>query len=419
MDFNAALDVVECVTTGIPVAEAEPAYADFPLGEFELRYARVARLMEDQHLDILVLTSEESIRYLTGYVSAVWMAGSWLPGALVVPRDPAAACLVATALDAGCIAGTAWATVDTYARAVELPAKVVAKVREIAGGNPRVALETGIGSTNRTPLVLVQQMLSELSPVADASELLSVVRMLKSPLEVERLRRAAQASAEGYRVGFSKARGGMTEEQLLCAVAGAMYEHGSTPSTKPIFLNAAAGLDRMVFANSLGSDRPLRTGDVVFVDGGGPTRGYMADLIRMAAVGEIDSRAEAWQEAAIGANAAMRSSARSGTTVRELYGAAYDVYAAAGLAAFAAPFAGHGIGLDTWERPLLMAHDDDPNEIVRLRSGMVLCVEPALVVEDEGALGGIFVVEDMVAVTEGEPDVLSEGLERDFWRIPA
>ena len=36
MDFNAALDAVESVTTGVHVADAEPPYADFPLAEFEL-----------------------------------------------------------------------------------------------------------------------------------------------------------------------------------------------------------------------------------------------------------------------------------------------------------------------------------------------------------------------------------------------
>jgi Xaa-Pro aminopeptidase len=420
MDFNAALDAVESVTTGVHVADAEPPYADFPLAEFELRYARVVRLMELHGLDVLVLTSEESIRYLTGYVSFIWTgAGWWLPGALVVTHDPAAARLVVTNHDTGCTSGSAWAAIESYEAPTELPTKVVAQVREAAGGSARVALETGMGSANRTPLALAQQLLTELSPVADASEMLSVVRMLKSSLEVERLRRAAQASAEGYRAGFAKARAGMTEEQLLCAMAAAMYEHGVTPSAKPVFLNAVAGLDRMEFSNAPGSDRPLRNGDTVFVDGAGPTRGYMADIMRMGAVGEIDPRAETWHEAAMAANAAMRTSAHAGTTVRELYNAAYDVYDAAGLAPFAAGLAGHGIGLDIWERPLLGRHEDDPNENVRLRPGMVLCVEPGMRPEENGTPQGIFMVEDMVAVTDEGPDVLSDGLERDLWRIPA
>src|SRR2546423_1762619 len=107
MDFNAALDSIAGVTDGVDIAAAEPAYADFPLAGLGLRYARVRALMESEGLDLLVLGSEESVRYVSGYDSMIWAAASrWLPGALVVPRDPAAARLVVSIFDAGAARGT-------------------------------------------------------------------------------------------------------------------------------------------------------------------------------------------------------------------------------------------------------------------------------------------------------------------------
>src|SRR5262245_31963114 len=95
MDFNAALDRISEVSTAIEVAEAEAASAGFPLVEYGLRYARVVALMEAAELDVVVLTSEESTRYLAGYESFIWTgAGRYLPGSMVVTRDPAAARLV-------------------------------------------------------------------------------------------------------------------------------------------------------------------------------------------------------------------------------------------------------------------------------------------------------------------------------------
>src|SRR5580765_5868801 len=125
MDVNAALDTVIGVTEGVEVAGDERPYGEFPLGEHGLRYARVLALMETEGLDVLVLTSEESIRYLSGYNSMIWAAAArWLPGALVVPRDPAGARLVVSIFDAGAARGTAWTSVEPYGNPRELPAKL-------------------------------------------------------------------------------------------------------------------------------------------------------------------------------------------------------------------------------------------------------------------------------------------------------
>jgi ABC-type sugar transport system ATPase subunit len=57
-----------------------PAYPDFSRDEHSLRYARLAALLEAYDLDALVLTQEESVRYLSGYVSVIWAVGRWLAG---------------------------------------------------------------------------------------------------------------------------------------------------------------------------------------------------------------------------------------------------------------------------------------------------------------------------------------------------
>jgi len=211
--------------------------------------------------------------------------------------------------------------------------------------------------------------------------------------------------------------GGVGRYTLLSSIGSAMYANGSTASTKALFLNAVAGTDRHPLANAPGSDRALTAGDVVFIDGGGPTRGYMSDIIRMAAVGDVGAEAEAWMDAAVAANAAIRSAARAGTTASALYEAAFNSYVDAGVGESAGSLFGHGIGLEVWERPFIQRHDD-PHEDVVLRAGMTLCLEPMLAPVEDGVLRGLFVVEDMVAVTSGDAEVLSEGLDRAFARIP-
>ena len=419
MDFNAALDTISAVTEGVDVGAAGRPYADFSTAEHGLRYARVLALMEEEGLDVLVLTSEESIRYLSGYNSMIWAAAArWLPGALVVPRDPGAARLVVSAFDAGAAAGTAWTAVDPYGDPHELPAMLAQHVRGAAGADARVGLETDVGSAMTMPYGLLRQIVDALPPAGDASRILSTVRMLKSEAEIDLVRTAAQSAAKGYAAGLAEARAGTTEEALLSSIGAAMLANGTTCSTKGLFLNAVAGADRHSLVDAPGSHRALAAGDTVFVDGGGPTRGYMSDIIRIAAVGEVGARAEAWMDAAIAANAAMREAARPGLAASALYEAGYAAYEDAGLAASAGVLFGHGIGLEIWERPFIQRHDD-PDDDIRLRPGMTICLEPILAPVEDGELKGLFVVEDMVAITEAGAEVLSEGLDRSFFRIPA
>src|SRR5580765_5958058 len=159
MDFNAALDVVESVDEAVEVAAAEPPSADFPLAEYNRRFARLRALMEDSGLDALVLATESNVRWISGYDSMIWAAAaSWLPGALVVTRDPAQALLVVSAFDAGAAAGTAWTPIAPYDDARELVRTVVDHVHATVGRHPRVAVETGLGSTIAMPFELARAL---------------------------------------------------------------------------------------------------------------------------------------------------------------------------------------------------------------------------------------------------------------------
>src|SRR5262249_20264566 len=62
---------------------------------------------------------------------------------------------------------------------------------------------------------------------ADASELVLDVRLVKSPLEIDRLRHAARYSAAGIEAALAAIRPGVTENALTAAASAAMTEAGS------------------------------------------------------------------------------------------------------------------------------------------------------------------------------------------------
>jgi Xaa-Pro aminopeptidase len=144
----------------------------------------------------------------------------------------------------------------------------------------------------------------------------------------------------------------------------------------------------------------------------------MSDIIRMIGVGDLSPDAERHAELASAANAAMRAAVRPGVRVSEVYEAGRQPYDDAGVGAGAGALFGHGIGMEVWERPFIRRHDD-PGENIALRPGMTLCLEPILMPMDaSGAVAGVFVFEEQVAVTADGHELLSDGLATTLWRAP-
>ena len=446
MNLDAALATIAGLDgTGFDLGERAPVWPDFPVAEYRQRYARLAVLMEQQGFDALVLTQEEPVRYLSGYNSVVWAVGRWLPTVLVAARDPGRAALIASSFDAGCAAGTSWVpTVDTYRDAGEIPAKVRAHLSAAGAAADRVGYEFGPGSFMAVPQHLAASLTGSgpvpfgpgpsptgagslpigpgpgpTGPPRDAGRLISALRMLKSPLEIERIRRSVGAAVAGYRAGLAAAAAGMTEKDLVAVIGSTMYRSGATAGTKPLFVNCVSGRTRYPLVDSPASDNVIGDGDIVFVDGGGACDGYVSDILRLIGVGTLRPEDRRYAAAAASATQAMIGAVRPGVRVSELLRAAAADVASAGLAEPVGEIAGHGIGLELWERPLIRVHDD-PDDDVALRPGMVLCLEPILAPpHPDGGLAGIFVFEQQVLVTQDGCEVLSGDLPARLWEVGA
>lgn len=417
MNFDSALEAIDGIDgAGLDLGERPPAWPDFPLGEYRRRYARLTALMEREGLDVLVLTQEEPVRYLSGYNSVIWAVGRWLPTVFVAARDPRQAALVTSEFDAGCAAGTSWApTADTYRQVEQLPAKIASHLKATGARDGHVGFELGPGSIIALPKVIADQVTTQNGQQRDASRLLSALRMIKSQAEIERVRRSVSAAAAGYRAGLVAARAGMTEKELVAVIGSAMHANGTTAGTKPLFVNCVSGRKRYPLVDSPASDNVIADGDIVFVDGGGASDGYVSDILRLIGVGKLRPEDRRYAEVAAGATQATIDSLRPGVRVSELLRTAARYVAAEGVTDPVGSIAGHGIGLELWERPIITEHEN-PDDDVAVRENMVLCIEPILSPpHPDGGLAGIFVFEQQVLVTATGCEVLSGALPATLW----
>ncbi len=258
-------------------------------------------------------------------------------------------------------------------------------------------------------------MLSAIGGARDCSRILHALRMIKSPAEVERIRRSVGAAAAGYNAGLRAATAGMTEKELVAIVAATMFQNGSTAGTKPIFVNSVSGRARYPLVDAPASDNVLRDGDVVFIDGGGASDGYMSDILRMIGIGQLRPEDQRFADIAADSTQAMVAAARPGILASELMQAGIDSVDASGCGVPVGAIAGHGIGLELWERPFLQRRGD-PAEDVTLRAGMTLCIEPILTPpHPDGGLAGVFVIEQQVLLTDDGCEVLSAAVAPHLW----
>lgn len=220
------------------------------------------------------------------------------------------------------------------------------------------------------------------------------VRARKTPLEVERLEQAALATDRAIWTAFTESRAGMAEREVGARMTSALLLGGAEMQA---FQVLAAGANTCATHHRPG-DYSLARGDLMRTDFGGVFGGgYYSDLARTIAVGTATPRqrdiyAVLWEE-----HERLISMLRPGTTCRELFEAHRRAWTGRGWA-MARPHIGHGLGIGLHEHPVLMPSEDTP-----LEAGMVVAIEPNYL--DPGREK--YHVEDLVAITESGPRVLS------------
>jgi len=422
MDLNGLLETVER-SRGRPLSLAgrDAPNLEFPLGEYALRYAAASGLMRALELDAFVLAQPNTVRYFSGLQTWLWILPPLLPAAAIVPRDPAQSALVATVVEKGGVEATSWMASDLYGLDDDPVAAIVRALADRGLDRGRLGFELGIGQRpNLSPqdhLRLVTSLPG--AEIVDVALPIWAMRAIKSAEEVARLRKAVQLSEIGYMAALDALTPGVTEASLTRTAAQAMLAAGAEPSVTPMTLIFLAGPERYRQIVQPATDRAIRQGEQVWLDGGCSVDGYRADFIRSGVIGRLSDSGERYYDIAVMALDAAVEALGPGRKLGESWSAAQACFDDAGVGAFTLipGQIGHSIGLDHWELPLIGKPGSDQGEVIA-RPGMVLCVEPTIVGMDgdEDWRSGIFTVEDQVLVTESGVEVLTTQIPRTLFR---
>lgn len=227
------------------------------------------------------------------------------------------------------------------------------------------------------------------------SLLVERLRAVKDKAELDAIRRASAITSEAFTRLAEERFTGRTERDLAWRMDVLLYELGTDGLAFPTIV--AAG-PNAAHPHTHAGDRKVEAGETVIVDAGALVVGYCSDCTRTFATGRLPAELEEAYAVCLEGQEAGLAAVRAGATGREVDAAARERIAAGGYGEAFGHGLGHGVGLLAHEAPALRPESADT-----LAAGNVATVEPGIYLEGRGGIR----IEDLVVVTEGEPEVLT------------
>jgi Xaa-Pro dipeptidase len=377
------------------------AELSFPLSEYQVRVEKAREEMQRRGLDVLLVHSFPHICYLTGFQSV--STGTYY--CFVLPATDAPS-LVMWRDEQSNAKLNSWVTnIHTYVRR-ENPIDTTLRALADFARPTRVGIETA--SAYLTP-AWYAELRERLSPamVVDASDIVPVGMVIKSPKEIEYIRRAAAMTVRGMRAAVQAAVAGNTDNDVAAAAAEALYTAGSEfMCLGPV---VCAGLNSGIPHGHF-SSRTLKRGDTVLLEMAACVQRYSAPLMRTVSVAGPDAIPAKMAAACRRAIDDVLAALRPGVTFAEVASKGRVGIDAAGPAMIFHGTYAYSIGIGvppSWADCPVDIRENDPTVV---RPGMVFHLPISL--RDEGRYGVAF--SETVAITDDGCEVLTN-MERDLF----
>lgn len=379
--------------------------ATFPRAEYDGRVARTRAAMEKAGIDVMVVTGPENIYYLTGQQTP----GYYTFQCLLLPVDGDPVFIIRQLEYFNFIANTYQSDARIYQDG-QSPMKLLAEViRERGYATRRIGVDKN--GWFLSPAAY-EALCSQLGTVHDAAGIVESQRAIKSPLEVEKIARAATYVDAGMRAGLASVRAGASENDMVAAMMGSAIAAGSEyVGMEPLVSSGP----RSGVPHGTWRRRMMAAGDPAFLEMAACHDRYHAALMRSAWIGTPLPEAVDMMKVCQDALAASLDAIRPGVTCQEPHRVCQRIIDAAGYTDSFRKRLGYSIGIsfapDWGEGAILSLNEGETTE---LRPGMTFHLPPALRLYGRFTVG----VSESIVVTETGCRVLGT-IDRALHAVPA
>lgn len=311
----------------------------FTTEEYAARRANAVAAMQAAGLDGLLMFRQESMYYLTGYDTFGYVFFQ----CLYLGAD-GRTMLLTRAPDR--LQAKHTSVIEDIRIWVDAPdARPAEALRDHLDGlgcrGKRLGVEwEAYGLTARNGQRLVAA-LDGFCTLADASELVTKLRLVKSPAELVYVRRAAELADAALDQADRLARPGAFEGDILAAMQGAVFRGGGDDPANEYIIGS--GKDALLCRYFSGR-RHLDADDQLTLEFAGVYRHYHSCLMRTIGIGKVDPRMRSMHAAAVEALHAAEEALKPGRPIGEVFDAHARVLDRAGHRAHRMNATGYSLG---------------------------------------------------------------------------
>ena len=231
--------------------------------------------------------------------------------------------------------------------------------------------------------------------IKDATDLIGSIRLVKSPAELEYVKKAANILDKSMVTCMHSIKAGKTERQVSADIHHTLLSSGSDIPSSP--MNFLTG-PRSAYAHAEPTDRIIENGDFMHIQFGAHFRRYCCTIGRQICLGKPTQRMLDIYKVARDAVDACIESIKAGIPATIPHKVAKNIINKAGMDAYRLHMTGYAVGAafpPSWVEPLVL----EENCPYTLEEGMIIAVEPPLFGFEDGL--GVRVIENVLIANNG------------------
>jgi len=357
--------------------------------------------MAEAKLDGVILFRQESMFYLTGYDTS----GYSMFQAMYLGLDTGLTLLTRTAdriqsRDTSIVEDIQiWIDHEDASPAVELR-----RILQAHGcANKRIGIEYHAYGLTGQRALMVNQALEGFCRLVDASDLVRLVRLVKTDLELEYVRKSGRICDAILQTSITHTQPGSTVKSVYGAMMNTLLCEGGDPTASRWPMGAG---EAAVFCRYHTGDEVIAQQDQVVFEPAAAYRHYHTCMMYNIVTGKVDPRQQAMNQACANALDACQQRLTAGNTVGELYAAHEKTMQANGFSHAALSACGYSVGISyppSWmDWPMIWK--DNPQV---LEAGMVFFLHMILLDDRTG-----------LSMCIGETAIVTDGACEPVNRVP-
>tara|TARA_B100002051_G_scaffold273199_1_gene311507 strand:- start:357 stop:1514 length:1158 start_codon:yes stop_codon:yes gene_type:complete len=369
----------------------------FKLKEYENRLEKAQSLMHLNQIDILLITSEQFMRYFTGFSTQFWQSPT-RPWYLIIPIKGLPKAVIP---DIGLSAMQktwikeiyTWPSPRPKDEGISLISKLM---KEFPSKFNYVGAELGKEMSLRMPLTDFFFLQSTLSrKIIDASSILWELRLIKSNAEIDKIKHICKISSNSFENLPSLINKGDSERDIAKKMKMDLISQGADSIPYLPVISGVGGVSQIIYEPT---NRVLKSGDILFIDTGSTYDGYFCDFDRNYSIGEASKIVNDIYEILWVATQNAIEGARPGLFLSDLWKLMANSLNKYLPNNFNKGRFGHSFGLQLTEPPSITFNNN-----MKLEPNMVLTLEPSI----EFTPGKMLVHEENIVIRENGAELLT------------